>query len=101
MCSVAALTLLAGVAASEPRSIVPRLFAASWLQAVGRWSYGIYLWHMPVVVMAFQQGLIPHDGQYFVVWMVVLLGVSAALGAITYAFVEKPAIAFSKRARTV
>jgi len=94
--TVAALALLFGIAASVRGSVLPRLFAVRWLETVGRWSYGVYLWHMPVVVMAWSQGLIPRDGLAFLVWVAGLVAVSTALGAVTYRFVEQPAIAYSK-----
>lgn len=97
MCTMAALALLAGIAAAPPSSLVPRLFATPWLEAVGRWSYGIYLWHMPIVILAWDEGLIGSSGVSFLGWMAMLLGISVALGAATYRFVERPAIAWSKR----
>ena len=46
-----ALLLLVGVVAGRPSSLVVRAFSMRWIVAVGRWSYGIYLWHLPVIVI--------------------------------------------------
>lgn len=55
------------------------------LQALGRWSYSIYLWHWPLLVAATYLHL-PHG----VGLSLGLLAVSVALGALSYRFVEEP-----------
>lgn len=49
-------------------------------QALGKWSYSVYLWHWPIVVF----------GYYFNVdnWWVIGIGSSVALGWISYSYVE-------------
>lgn len=97
-CTGIALALLIGVAAGNDRSFLSRLFCARWLVATGRWSYGIYLWHMPAMLLLAREVTIAPGVAGFVIWMAVLLTVSIPLGAATYAFVERPAIAWSKGA---
>lgn len=95
-CTITALALLAGVAAGDDNSLVNRIFSVRWLVATGRWSYGIYLWHMPAMLLLAREVQI-HQGPFgLVVWLAMLLAVAIPLGALTYAFVERPAIAWSK-----
>ena len=67
--------------------------------AVGRWSYGIFLWHMSVIlvlnpIVTERRGVLG-----LAVWIGAVLAVSIPLGAATYAWVEQPAIRWSKRSR--
>ena len=55
------------------------------MQAIGRWSYSIYLWHWPLVVIcAMDDALLlhPHPGKE------ILVLASVLLGALSYRFVE-------------
>ena len=45
-------TILVIAAGSHPRSKVNKAFGASPLVTVGNWSYSIYLWHWPLIVLA-------------------------------------------------
>lgn len=96
-CTIIALALLIGVAAGDEKSFLNRLFSARWLVATGRWSYGIYLWHMPAMLLLAREVTIQPGFGGLVIWMAILLAVSIPLGALTYAFVERPAIAWSKK----
>lgn len=92
-----AIILLVAAGLSNADSPVHRFMSSRWLTATGRWSYGIYLWHLPVIALlendfTHRTGL---DG--FVLWIGCVLAVSVPLGAATYAWVEMPAIAWSKR----
>lgn len=95
-----ALLLLTGVATSPPGGLFSRIFGNRPAVAVGRWSYGVYLWHFPVVVLLAQEFGRPRGVQEFVTWIAVVAMISTALGAATYAFVERPAIEFSRRRRS-
>lgn len=55
------------------------------VQALGRWSYSIYLWHWPLLVAALYLRLPRGLGL-----SLGLLTVSVALGALSYRFVEEP-----------
>ena len=60
-------------------------------QAVGRWSYSIYLWHWPLVVLCAMDALIetrPVTGT-----AIIVLG-SLALGAMSYRWIESPRWAY-------
>ncbi len=60
------------------------------MTALGRWSYGIFIWHLAVLTGVFGLFGIPaFDGRFVTVWILTVLltiGVSAA----SYAFVEDP-----------
>ncbi len=74
-----------------------RLLGTRWFSAVGRWSYGIYLWHVPVIVVLERDITFP-DGPLGLLWrLVCVLAVSIPLGAATYAWVERPTMAWSRR----
>lgn len=95
-----ALLLLAGVATGSPGGVFNRIFGNRPAVAVGRWSYGVYLWHFPVLVLLAREFGSPQGVHGFLAWVAVVTVISVALGAVTYAFVERPAIAFSKRGRS-
>lgn len=95
--TILALALLLLVVASR-RGLTAR--ALSWppLVDIGRWSYGVYLWHLPVTIILAEHMTILPGPFGFVLWIAVLLAVSTVLAAATYRFLETPAIAWSKRA---
>lgn len=97
-CSTAvALLLLIGAATAAPGSILERAFSARWLVAVGRWSYGVYLWHLPVITVLV--AFLPLSGPSgFITLYAATLAISVPLGAATYVWIEQPAIEWSKRA---
>lgn len=92
-----ALSLLVISIFSGPRAPVVRLMSSRFMQAAGRWSYGVYLWHLPVIV------LLTEDHQFSTGWgglvtmLTLVTTISMALGAATYAWVEVPTMAWSKR----
>lgn len=71
--------------------------------ALGRWSYGIFIWHLAILAMVFPVfGVIPFDG-HFVLVLVVTLVLSIPMAAASYALVEEPArraLASRRRALT-
>jgi len=97
--AVAVLLLLACVF-SRPTSVLVRFMSTRFMTAVGRWSYGIYLWHLPVIVLLEDEFTLRTGVGGFLLWMACIFAVSILLGAGTYAWVEKPAIAWSRRSRS-
>ncbi|QCX27218.1 acyltransferase family protein [Nocardioides jishulii] len=90
-------TLLLIAIFSPPRAPFNRFLATRWMQASGRWSYGIYLWHLPLVVMLYEDYTFPEGVFGLVVWLLAILPLSYLLGAASYAWVEVPAMNLSKR----
>ncbi len=86
--AVAAAGLLTPLVLGDGRH---RLLASAPLQALGRWSYGIFIWHVAVLGAVFGLlGVPPFHGSTAVVW-VVTLGLSTGVAAVSYALVESPA----------
>ncbi|WP_176444316.1 acyltransferase family protein [Rhodococcoides kyotonense] len=58
--------------------------------ALGRWSYGIFIWHLVVLAMVFPVfGLIPFSGHFLLV-LIVTVSLSIPVAAASYALVEEP-----------
>ena len=63
------------------------------MRALGRWSYGVFLWHVAVLAIAFPLlGVDPFSGSAgdFAVVAALTVVVSCALSAATYVLVEVP-----------
>ncbi|WP_202926781.1 acyltransferase family protein [Gordonia desulfuricans] len=95
LCGFALLAPLVCDAPSGHRSTAARrrfrVLTSPWMLALGRWSYGIFIWHVAVLAVVFGLfGIIPFAGDTLLVWCLTLalsIGVSAA----SYAFIEEPA----------
>ncbi len=83
--------IVAAAAARPPRSLELRPLV--WVGAV---SYGLYLWHVPVLVVLRANGLLP-----LTPWgaTLVALPISLLLGWLSLRLIEKPAMAWSRRTR--
>lgn len=59
------------------------------MTALGRWSYGVFLWHVLVLHFAFQITFVPmFSGDMLTVWLVTV-AVSTVIAAASYALVEE------------
>lgn len=78
--------ILIGVIA-QPTSILGKLFAWKPLKWLGERSYGIYLWHYPVIVLSSPVSNV--DGTQ---WMRMVLQVTVTIGlaAVSYRWIENP-----------
>lgn len=72
------------------------LRAGVWL---GRRSYGLYLWHFPVVLSVYGRGsaLDPPQLSRFPIRVVMIWVLSIALASASYSLIEKPAMAYGAR----
>ena len=99
--AVACSMLLAVVVLPDPRPSHWRrllsLLDARPLVAVGLASYSLFLWHEPLAYWLREHGLTLTGAGGFLVNLVVLAGVAGALAALTYRFVEQPAMARKRR----
>jgi peptidoglycan/LPS O-acetylase OafA/YrhL len=83
-----AMVLVAGTRRrdGEPVDAWPqRLLGVRPLRAIGDWSYSLYLWHWPLLVV-----LEGYDGETSTLARVDLALIALGLAAITYRFVEQP-----------
>ncbi|MFW0788259.1 acyltransferase family protein [Gordonia sp. CPCC 205333] len=71
------------------------------MQALGRWSYGIFIWHVAVLAVVFGLfGILPFGGSTVLVWVLTVI-LSVGVAAASYAFIEEPARARLRSAGTV
>jgi peptidoglycan/LPS O-acetylase OafA/YrhL len=64
-----------------------------WLAGLGIVSYGFYLWHMPLLIAL--RGIYPHGG--FLATFAAAMPLALIAGALSWRFVEKPAMRKAKR----
>jgi peptidoglycan/LPS O-acetylase OafA/YrhL len=76
-------------------SAINRLLRVPAVVYIGRISYGLYIWHVPIVVALYQQGFIGP------VWTVAAITASIITAAISFALIENHAIRFSNRCFSV
>lgn len=89
----AGCALLLGVVVFSPGSRLVRMLSSRPMLAAGLASYSLFLWHDPLV-RAFQHAGLTFDGRFgFLVNLTIIGTVSGAASALTYRFVEKPALA--------
>ncbi|WP_119033336.1 acyltransferase family protein [Gordonia rubripertincta] len=68
-----------------------RFLTSRVMLALGRWSYGIFIWHVAVLAVVFPLfGIVPFNGNTLLV-LVITLGLSVGIAAASYAFIEEPA----------
>jgi peptidoglycan/LPS O-acetylase OafA/YrhL len=69
-------------------SLISRILATRPFRAVGRWSFALYLWHWPILIIAAQNKFCPHP--LSAKQSVSLILIAVALAALTYKFFEDP-----------
>jgi peptidoglycan/LPS O-acetylase OafA/YrhL len=96
---VAGLIILPAVFAPRARHLLPqRLLSVRALGWLGLVSYGLYLYHVPVLVGVQRLGLqhlIP--GQEVLSYVIVALPVTVALAGASYYLIEKPVLRLKVR----
>lgn len=77
-----------------------RILAGPLALAIGRWSYGIFIWHLAVMSIVFPMfGILPFHGDFVFVLLVTLV-LSIAMASASYALVEEPARRVVQRRQT-
>lgn len=94
---IIAVTLLVIAVLGTRHSPLNRMLSTRWFNAIGNWSYGIYLWHLPLIIMSEQYMTFPDGVAGFVLRLAWVLGLAIPLSAATYTWVEEPAIRWSRR----
>jgi peptidoglycan/LPS O-acetylase OafA/YrhL len=84
---VALATALVIAATAHPSSHLGKVFGLPLLVWIGLRSYGIYLWHWPILMLTRARTDIPLDG-----WRLNLLQIALTVGiaALSYKFIETP-----------
>lgn len=88
--AVIAWCLLAPVVLASPSARFPVLASRPML-ALGRWSYGIFLWHVLVLQLLFSPLGVPMFGGHMATMWVATVIVSIAVAAASYGWIEEPA----------
>ncbi|MFC9893473.1 acyltransferase family protein [Nocardia sp. NPDC127579] len=95
-----ALGMIIGFALLAPLVVGERRHR--WLESrvaatVGRWSYGIFLWHLAVLSIVFPVfGILPFSGDF--AWVLLLtVALTLPVAAASYALIEEPARRFARR----
>jgi peptidoglycan/LPS O-acetylase OafA/YrhL len=96
--AVASAMLLAVVVFSPGRARLVRLLETRPLLTAGVWSYGIFLWQVPVIAYVRDHGLTRPGAGGFAFNLLLVAAVTVALSAVTYRLVDAPALRWKKRA---
>lgn len=75
------------VAAVQGESAFARLLGTSWPRWIGRRSYGIYLWHLPLIALAVPNG---HGPGHAPLNALVAAALSVLLAGLSYRWIEAP-----------
>ena len=89
MGAVVAWALLAPLVLDRPGT-AHRILGSPLMVTLGRWSYGLFIWHLAALVMVFPVvGTFMFDGDLPVVFVLTLL-LGYAMAAVSYALIESP-----------
>jgi peptidoglycan/LPS O-acetylase OafA/YrhL len=89
MGAVLAVALLAPLVLDRPNT-PHRILGSRVMVTLGRWSYGLFIWHLAALAMVFPMiGEFPFNGRMPVVLVLTLL-FGFAIAAVSYALVESP-----------
>jgi peptidoglycan/LPS O-acetylase OafA/YrhL len=92
--------VLALVVLPAPRSLLVRALQWRPLYAAGLASYSIFLWHDPLLRVLRNSHLTERGSVGGILDLVEVLAVTLALSALTYLYVERPALALKQRWRS-
>lgn len=84
---VAVLAALLIAVVAHPASLWSRLFAQRWLIAIGKRSYGLYLWHFPLITLMTP---VEYIGAFSWIRSLGILTVLIVLTELSYQFIERP-----------
>lgn len=67
-----------------------RLLNSSFMRAMGKWSYSIFLWHLPVLTIIFPLlGLNLFSGDFLLVFLATVV-ITVPVAAVSYVLIEQP-----------
>jgi len=88
--AIACGLVIVGIAGTEA-VFLTRALERPNLRRLGWWSYGMYLWHLPIQYALVQVGLIRHDDPSSTwIWLPVMLTLATTAGWLSYRFIESP-----------
>ncbi|QGU01136.1 O-acetyltransferase OatA [Corynebacterium kalinowskii] len=77
----------------------PGVLSSRTMRLLGAWSYGIFLWHVPMLSWVFPLlGILPFSGNFWLVLLVTVL-LTVPVAAASYYFVERPVARWGRRGR--
>lgn len=89
MGAIVAGALLAPLVLDRPDT-THRILGSSVMVTLGRWSYGLFIWHLAALVMVFPMvGKFMFNGNLLVI-LVLTLVLGFAMAAVSYALIESP-----------
>ena len=68
-----------------------RVLGSRPMLALGRWSYGVFLWHMVVLQLLFGVLGVPMFGGHMAIMWIATAAVTVVVSAASYAWIEEPA----------
>ncbi|MCC5891967.1 acyltransferase family protein [Exiguobacterium sp.] len=83
--AVASAILIAATA--HPSTVWSRLFGSAWLRVIGTRTYGIYLWHYPVIILTTP---IEQIGTFEPLRALAQVAVTLLVAELSYRFIETP-----------
>lgn len=96
--SASILLVLAEANARGTKSVFVQIGEFGPIAYLGTIALSAYLWHYPMLLLASRFDLVGGDSVLSIVWSyIVVLTTSIALGAVTYRFVERPAMHWEPR----
>jgi peptidoglycan/LPS O-acetylase OafA/YrhL len=89
MGAIVAGALLAPLVLDRPDTPHP-ILGSRVMETLGRWSYGLFVWHLAALVMVFPMvGQFMFSGDFFVT-LILTLVLGYAMAAVSYALIEYP-----------
>lgn len=97
LCAMSFALVVLGLAA-DTRSRTSRLLGTAPMVELGRLSYGVYLWHLPLLYLLERAGLVGAGGMVETAFALALVFALSVLAAeLSYRVVERPALNLSAR----
>ena len=89
--------LLPAVFGDVRRGLVRRILANRALLYIGMVSYGLYLWHLAVIIQLVRWDYASVDFVHpWVAWLIPTLAAGMALASLSYYLVERPALSLKR-----
>jgi len=101
--ALALALVLAAIVVPDPAATRPgwalRVLESPAFVAVGAASYSLFLWHYPVILWLREHGLTAGGASGLALNFVLVATVAGGLSALTYRYVERPALRHKRRGR--